>query len=361
MSVKRNKIFVSYASPDKEVTEKIVHCLEANNKNIWFDQKEIVWGDNVIAEINAGLSKSSMGIVVLSNNFFQRQMPQLELDSMILLMNALSFRILPLYHDMDHHALLERYPLLSGLRGERADQDCEVLVKKLEAAMQKTENLMQTPSRQKAKSPEAISDQEIEDVNKTEMDSILLELRNSTSNRREATITKLRRYADTRKIWKHDVTWKIIAYLIDSKDSVDVRDGLYVLEYMLKISKKEYLDDDSNPVIENARERFTPYLIRYIHHDYDFKISRDSFNILRMMIKDEILSNYSLEAWKSAMDETDKDNEYENYIQLFVWYFEHTSKFTQKILCDFMYDLTLKGGKTGQRAMYVYNYFIRRI
>jgi hypothetical protein len=235
VSEKRNKIFVSYASPDKEVTEKIVHCLEANNKNIWFDQKEIVWGDNVIAEINTGLSESFMGIVVLSNNFFHRPMPQPELDSMILAMTVVRFRILPLYHDM------------------------------------------QTPSRQKAQSQEAISDQEIKDVNKAEMNSILLELKNSTSNRRQATITKLRHYADARKIWKHDVTWKIIAYLVDSKDSVDVRDGLYVLEYIMKNSKKEYENDDSNPVIENARERFTPRLIRYIHYDYDFKISRDSF------------------------------------------------------------------------------------
>ena len=93
---------------------------EANKKNIWFDQKEIVWGDNVIAD--AGLSESFMGIVVLSNNFFDRTMTELELNSMILLMNALRFRILPLYYDMDHHALLERYPLLAGIRGEKADR-----------------------------------------------------------------------------------------------------------------------------------------------------------------------------------------------------------------------------------------------
>jgi hypothetical protein len=58
-----------------------------------FDQKEIVWGDNLITEINAGLSKSFMGIVVLSNNFFHRQMPQLELDSMIFAMTVVRFSV----------------------------------------------------------------------------------------------------------------------------------------------------------------------------------------------------------------------------------------------------------------------------
>jgi len=360
VSEKRNRIFISYASPDKEAVERIVQCLESNNKNIWFDQNEIVWGDNIITEINTGLAESRMGIVVLSHNFFERAMPQLELNSMILLMSALRFRILPLYHGMDQHTLIERYPLLSSIRGEKANQDCETLVKKLEAAMQKTSNLMQTPSQQKPPSPRSISDPEIKDVNQAEMDNILSELRNSTSNRREATITKLRHYAGTRKIWKHDVTWETIAYLIDSKDSMDILNGLYVLEYMIKTSNKEYENDDSNPVIERAREWFAPNLIRCIYHDYE-RISKDSFNILSMIIKEGILSKYALEAWKSAMEERNNDNEYQNYIQLFVWYFENTSKSTQKILCDFMYDLTSKEGKMGQRAMHVYNYFIRKI
>ncbi|MFL6453584.1 MAG: hypothetical protein ACJ71L_06235 [Nitrososphaeraceae archaeon] len=39
-------------------------------KDIWFDQRKIVWGDDIISEINNGLSSSFMGIVVLSNKFF---------------------------------------------------------------------------------------------------------------------------------------------------------------------------------------------------------------------------------------------------------------------------------------------------
>jgi hypothetical protein len=85
--------------------------LPRKNKDVWFDQKQIVWGDHIVSEINKGLSTSFMGIVVLSNNFFERAMPELELNSMIFLMNMAKFRILPLYHEINHEALLLHYPL----------------------------------------------------------------------------------------------------------------------------------------------------------------------------------------------------------------------------------------------------------
>jgi hypothetical protein len=65
--------------------------------------------------------------VVLSKNFFDRAMPRLELNSMVLLMNVMKFRILTLYHDIDLQDLLQQYPLLSNIRGENADQDCDAI------------------------------------------------------------------------------------------------------------------------------------------------------------------------------------------------------------------------------------------
>lgn len=111
MDEKRNKIFISYASADQEVANRVAECLRSKNKEIWFDQIEIVWGDHIVSEINKGLSTSFMGIVILSR-ISLREMPQLELNSMVFLMNLVKFRILPLYHDMDHSDLLLRYPLL---------------------------------------------------------------------------------------------------------------------------------------------------------------------------------------------------------------------------------------------------------
>ncbi|MFL6319675.1 MAG: hypothetical protein ACJ72Q_04320 [Nitrososphaeraceae archaeon] len=143
-------------------------------KDIWFDQREIVWGDDIISEINNGLSTSFMGIVVLSNNFFERAMPKLELNSMILLMNT-----------ANHQELLLRHPLLAGIRGERADQDCDALVLKLEAAINKTNELLNSAIGRRResilKSSKIISDDKKE-VEQNEIESILTELQGTQQN-----------------------------------------------------------------------------------------------------------------------------------------------------------------------------------
>jgi hypothetical protein len=51
----RNKIFIFYASADQEVDNRVAECLRSKNKEIWFDQIEIVWGDHTVSEINKGL------------------------------------------------------------------------------------------------------------------------------------------------------------------------------------------------------------------------------------------------------------------------------------------------------------------
>ena len=63
---KRNKIFIFYASADQEVKNRVAECIEIKNKEIWFDQIEIVWGDHMYAEINKGLY-AFMGIVIVNS------------------------------------------------------------------------------------------------------------------------------------------------------------------------------------------------------------------------------------------------------------------------------------------------------
>lgn len=208
-----------------------------------------------------------MGIVILSNNFFKRTMPQRELDSMLLLSASMQFRILPLYHDLDHHDLLQRYPLLSDIHGEKADQDCDILASKLYSVLEKVKEIEIIPIiKLQTVSTSAISDDannSAKEVSKSEMEAIFTELtRDTTKDRKQATISKLRYYTDNKRIWKHSVTWKIISYLLDS----DTMDGLYVIEYMIKFSQKEF-PDDLNSIIVNVREGFLPRLLDLIQPD----------------------------------------------------------------------------------------------
>jgi TIR domain len=235
----RDKIFISYASADKQVANRIAECLRSKNIKIWIDRQEIIWGDPIVAKINSGLSSSFMGIVILSNNFFKRTMPQRELDSMLLLAASMQFRILPLYHDLDHHDLLQQYPLLSDIHGEKVDLDCDILASKLYSVLEKVKEIEIIPIiKPQTVSTSGISDDttsSAKEVSKNEMEAIFTELRrDTTKNRKQATINKLRYHSESKRIWKHSVTWKIILYLLDS----DTIDGLYVIEYMIKFSQK---------------------------------------------------------------------------------------------------------------------------
>lgn len=316
MIEKRDRIFISYASADEQVANRIADCLRSKNIKIWIDTDEITWGDQIVAKINTGLSTSYMGIVILSNNFFRREMPQLELNTMLLLFASMQFRILPLYHELSHSDLDQRYALLLNIRGEKAELDCNTLVSRLDSKLKKVKETVNIPTIQpQTVLTSAISDDTTEsakEVDKNEMEAIFTELRkDTTKNRKQATISKLRYYTDNKRIWKHSVTWEIISYLLDSY----TMDGLYVIEYMMKFCQKEY-PDDLNSIIDNIREVFLPRLLNLIQ-SADSPISRDSFRILSMIIEENMLTGYALSALKIAMNELN-DNEYFDYIQVYV-------------------------------------------
>jgi hypothetical protein len=350
---KRDRIFISYASADEQVANRIAECLRSKNKEIWIDKEEITWGDQIVAKINSGLSTSSMGIVILSNNFFKREMPQRELNSMLLLATNMKFRILPLYYDLDHHDLFQLYPLLSDIHGEKADLDCDTLVSKLDNVLNMANEIVNIPIQPQtvlASKHRDDTTNSAKEVSKNEMEEIFTELRrDTTKNRKQATITKLRSYSDSKRIWKHNVTWEIISYLLDS----DIIDGLYVIEYMIKFSQMEY-PDDLDSIKDNVRERFLPRLLNLIQSRVEKRISGDSFRILRMIIEENTLSRYALAALNTAINELN-DNEYFDYIQIYVWHFE------KQDLCDFMYDLTLKEDKVGARARRLHDHFFKML
>jgi hypothetical protein len=293
-------------------------------------------------------------------------MPQLELNSMVFLMNAMQFRILPLYHNFNHGTLLLRYPLLSNIRGESADQDCDTLVAKLEAAIRKTRTLIESQITQSDRI--LMSDRNLDrssngnaEIDQNEMKGIWTELRkNTTKYRKEATIAKPRHYSENKRIWKYPQTWEIISYLLQSSDNEDIINGLYIMEYMLKTSKNEN-SDDSRFVIENAKERYASQLLKLIYPSPQIRIPQDSFRLLKTMIEENVLSKYSLDALRIAMEKINNDNEYQDYIQIYVWYFDNAPSNILKDLCDFMYSLTSQEDKLGKRAGDLYNYFIKKI
>lgn len=64
----RPKVFISHSSVDKPVARKILSRLEANNINVWLDDKDIKLGDPILDSIEEGLEASDYCLALISNN-----------------------------------------------------------------------------------------------------------------------------------------------------------------------------------------------------------------------------------------------------------------------------------------------------
>lgn len=74
-------IFLSHASEDKdEVARPLAEMLQKRGLKVWYDETELKIGDNLVRKINAGISASRFGILVLSNSFFNKHWTKYELD-----------------------------------------------------------------------------------------------------------------------------------------------------------------------------------------------------------------------------------------------------------------------------------------
>lgn len=76
-------VFISHATEDKAtVAEPLALALKDNGLSVWYDRFELRIGDRLRRSIDAGLSQSTFGVVILSPSFFQKHWPQIELDGL---------------------------------------------------------------------------------------------------------------------------------------------------------------------------------------------------------------------------------------------------------------------------------------
>lgn len=108
-------VFICHASEDKaNVVHPLKNRLDGSGITYWIDEDEIKWGDNIIGEINYGLSISRYVLVVLSESFLRKKWPQVELNSALTVETSTgNVRILPLIYG-DENLIFSRLPLLSG-------------------------------------------------------------------------------------------------------------------------------------------------------------------------------------------------------------------------------------------------------
>ncbi|CAH1002258.1 hypothetical protein LEM8419_03177 [Neolewinella maritima] len=107
-------VFVSHASEDKnDVVRALVLALQAQGLSVWYDELVMQIGDSLRRSIDAGLSRSRFGIVVISPAFIAKPWTNYELDGIV--SNSISGkqRMLPIWHNVGREEVLSFSPSLA--------------------------------------------------------------------------------------------------------------------------------------------------------------------------------------------------------------------------------------------------------
>lgn len=106
------KVFLSYASEDKNTASLIAHTLQANGIDTWWDEWCISAGDSLRQKIDEGLGDCSHFVVLLTPNSIIKPWVNLEIDSGLMLKLKSRAKFIPLRYQLPVEKLS---PLLQGM------------------------------------------------------------------------------------------------------------------------------------------------------------------------------------------------------------------------------------------------------
>ncbi|MBI1928303.1 toll/interleukin-1 receptor domain-containing protein [Candidatus Poribacteria bacterium] len=106
-----SKIFLSHSSADKDFVERLANDLVNNDYRVWFDKWEIKIGDNIVEQINSGISESDYLAFIISKSSVESRWVINEWTAMFVgAVNQRSAKILPiLIEDCEIPPILRSY------------------------------------------------------------------------------------------------------------------------------------------------------------------------------------------------------------------------------------------------------------
>lgn len=111
-------VFISHANQDKEdLIEKLYQSLQKLGISIFYDKESLEWGDNWKERILNGTKKAEFAIIVISENFFDREWTERELSEFLNRQNRNGQKlILPIVHNITMQQLQEKYPNVADIQ-----------------------------------------------------------------------------------------------------------------------------------------------------------------------------------------------------------------------------------------------------
>lgn len=113
----RRDVFLCHAWDDRAEAAKELHdLLESLGVSVWFSEKDVFLGTNLLREIDKGLAKSRVGVVLVTPALLRR-IPNASIADKEL--SALLARelLVPVVHDTTYEALRDVSPLLGSRSG----------------------------------------------------------------------------------------------------------------------------------------------------------------------------------------------------------------------------------------------------
>lgn len=113
----RRDLFLCHAWDDRGGAAKELHdLLESLGVTVWFSEKDVVLGTSLIREIDKGLSKSRIGIVLVTPALFKSLDADGVADKELSALLATD-RVIPVAHGTTFEALRDVSPLLAARSG----------------------------------------------------------------------------------------------------------------------------------------------------------------------------------------------------------------------------------------------------
>lgn len=116
-TVDRRDYFLCHAWDDRQGSAKELHdLLDQRGVKVWFSEKDIALGVPFVREIDKGLAKSKVGLVLVTPNFLKRIQGEGVADKelSVLLQQG---QLIPIIHGTTYEALREVSPMLASRNG----------------------------------------------------------------------------------------------------------------------------------------------------------------------------------------------------------------------------------------------------
>jgi hypothetical protein len=113
----RRDVFLCHAWDDRNGAAKELHdLLESRGVSVWFSEKDVALGTPLLREIDRGLAKSRVGIVLVTPALLRRLTAEGIADKELSALLARDL-LVPIVHDTTYDALRDVSPLLGSRSG----------------------------------------------------------------------------------------------------------------------------------------------------------------------------------------------------------------------------------------------------